>query len=80
LNQQKKVKFKHVDGDERKQVGVDLSVLYKNEKEGELVYRLTEMYIPKSESQKLKRQEYNYDIMRTQNDDDAAYLQSSQMR
>ena len=55
-------------------MGVDLSVLYKNEKEGELVYRLTEMYVPKSESQKLKRQEYNYDIMRTQNDDDAAYL------
>ena len=29
--------------------GIDLTLLYKNERESEVVYRLTELYVPKNE-------------------------------
>lgn len=49
-------------------VGIDLSVLYKTRHE--VMYRLTELYLPKTDNQRSKMLEYNYERMRHQNDNE----------
>lgn len=64
-----KVKFLDTPQEERKQggyKGIDLSVLYKTK--DEIVYRLTEIYLPSTQSQRNKMIEYNKDKMMTIND------------
>jgi len=46
--------------------GIDLSVLYKTK--DEIVYRLTEIYMPSTQGQKNKMYQYNRDKMATIND------------
>jgi hypothetical protein len=59
---------------------VDLSVLYKNVKDRETVYRLTELYIPWTEEQRKSMVAFNRDQMRSQNDEDGELFKKTGLR
>lgn len=54
--------------EEKKVKGVDLPMLIRTR--NEIIYRLTELYLPKSEQQRKKMLEFNIDKMKSQNDNE----------
>lgn len=60
--------------------GIDLPILWRNEKQGEIVYKLTELYRYTNQQQRQKSLQFVQNIIRTQNDDDCEYLKSKEAR